>query len=335
MVVQVLGKNDMDLLYVSHFYDNTGYVIYNAESKFVRFSCNLYKLFDLDPAEDSLKCKIEEFLLSDSDLMKDDFQFKYKEYRDRRFLVIRVSLDNSFNSEYVFVFVSTEFFNINLERMQEIEELNVKGLYANTLAHEIKNSLTIIKGFFQLFRARYTGEGEYVDLMMEEVEKAINLTNGFMRINRFSGDDIRWADVVDILTNLTKKLTIILNGEHIIKTCFKDIKKAMIDPGVLQRVCLNLLQNAIEAMNKTGIIYIYTDELTNGMIRIRIADNGCGIPKDIKDKIFLPNFTTKARGTGYGLAITDALLRKYNCKIRVRSKVGRGSIFTVLLPPED
>jgi Histidine kinase-, DNA gyrase B-, and HSP90-like ATPase. len=174
-----------------------------------------------------------------------------------------------------------------------------------------------------------------VDLMMEEVEKAINLTNGFMRINRFSGDDIRWADVVDILTNLTKKLTIILNGEHIIKTCFKDIKKAMIDPGVLQRVCLNLLQNAIEAMNKTGIIYIYTDELTNGMIRIRIADNGCGIPKDIKDKIFLPNFTTKARGTGYGLAITDALLRKYNCKIRVRSKVGRGSIFTVLLPPED
>ncbi|MDI6600275.1 MAG: ATP-binding protein [Thermoanaerobacteraceae bacterium] len=327
-----MDKNIEDLMYVSQFYNNIGYVIYNPDNKCVYLSYNTYGLLDLCPIERDSKNRVIELLLSDADLLKDNFYFKYKVYNDKKFIITRVTLNNSSGGVYLFIFISPDFIDLSLEKMQEFEELNIVGTHARTAAHEIKNSLTVIKGFLQLLKSRYTEDIDFFNLMLDEVERANDLVVGLMHMNMLSESDLDATVVNDVLKDLIKKMSIVLRGKHIIKTHFEDMPQARITTKALEQVCLNLIQNAIEAMDKSGIVYIYTDRLRNGMIRIRIADNGCGIPDEIKDKIFLSNFTTKKDGTGYGLAITLAMLKKYDSQIRMTSRIGKGSIFTILLP---
>lgn len=328
-----MGKNLEDLSYLSQFND-IGYIIYNPDDKRVYISYNTYVLLGLCPIESGTKERLVKLLLSDGDVLDDDFCLKYKEYNGRKIIINRVTLDNSNGKMYLFIFMSPSFIDQSIDRIQEYEELNITALHSRSIAHEIKNSLTVIKGFLQILKDKYTEDTDFLNLMLDEVERANDLAASFMRMTTLRENDADTVDVNHAIGELIKKLNIVLRGKHIIKTCFDDIPKAQISSKALEQVCLNLIQNSVEATGKNGTIYVKTDMLKNGMIRIRVADNGTGIPVEIRDKIFSYNFTTKDDGTGYGLAIALAILQKYNSKIRLTSRVGKGSIFTILLHPE-
>ncbi len=94
---------------------------------------------------------------------------------------------------------------------------------------------------------------------------------------------------------------------------------------------INLLKNAVDAMPSGGEITI-TGELTNHDYELHITDTGVGIPKDILDEIWNPLFTTKSKGMGFGLSICRRILEYHGGSIEVKSKVGEGTSFTIILP---
>ena len=111
------------------------------------------------------------------------------------------------------------------------------------------------------------------------------------------------------------------------------LPKAECYPGQLNQVFMNLLSNAIDAIEDKGTITIRTSK-SSGSIRIRIKDDGKGIPEDIRPRIFEPFFTTKevGEGTGLGLSISHGIIEKHKGSIEVISEVGKGSEFVIELP---
>jgi len=103
------------------------------------------------------------------------------------------------------------------------------------------------------------------------------------------------------------------------------------DPNQMNQVLLNLLLNAIQAMDKPGAIHVSLDRDKDGAI-ITVADEGKGIAPEILPNIFRPFFTTKGQGTGLGLSLARRIVEAHGGAINVRSEVGKGTQFTVRLP---
>ena len=107
------------------------------------------------------------------------------------------------------------------------------------------------------------------------------------------------------------------------------------DRGQLQQIFLNLINNAIEAIDKDGMVTVATSLRTYDTIQVDVTDNGKGIPHEIMSHIFEPFFTTKdgeKKGTGLGLFITYGLIKKLGGNISVRSRIGIGTTFSVIMP---
>ena len=111
------------------------------------------------------------------------------------------------------------------------------------------------------------------------------------------------------------------------------IPKMMIDAGQIQQVFINMLLNAIEAMPEGGTLTVSTD-MEDKKAVVRFADTGVGIPEENLPKILDPFFTTKeqGRGTGLGLSVSYGIVERHRGKLDVKSKVGKGTTFTVKLP---
>jgi len=115
----------------------------------------------------------------------------------------------------------------------------------------------------------------------------------------------------------------------------EDIPPVYVDPKQIQQVFLNLILNAIQAMQNGGVLTIKTalvQENVQKWVTVTISDTGQGIPEQILGKIFTPFFTTKAQGTGLGLAICHKLVTQQGGTIRVESKDGKGTDFYIQLP---
>jgi signal transduction histidine kinase len=104
----------------------------------------------------------------------------------------------------------------------------------------------------------------------------------------------------------------------------------------LSQVFVNLLVNAVQAIEENGVIDIDIEE-TNNTVQVRVRDNGCGIPAKNIDKLFQPFFTTKeiGAGTGLGLAISHGIIESHNGEITIDSEVGKGTCFIITLPAAD
>ena len=104
-----------------------------------------------------------------------------------------------------------------------------------------------------------------------------------------------------------------------------------IDANQVRQVLVNIISNAVQAMPDGGKLTINTKG-ENQLLEVEIADTGCGIPKEITAKIFDPLFTTRAKGIGLGLAVCKTIIERHEGYIEVKSKVGKGTTFTIKLP---
>jgi two-component system nitrogen regulation sensor histidine kinase NtrY len=106
-----------------------------------------------------------------------------------------------------------------------------------------------------------------------------------------------------------------------------------VDPEQMRRVVLNLVDNAVEAMHRSGTLSISTEhDKGNNLLRIVVADDGPGIPPAERDKLFLPYYSTKQRGSGLGLAIVRRIVAEHGGAIDVADNVPRGTRFVIELP---
>jgi two-component system nitrogen regulation sensor histidine kinase NtrY len=112
-----------------------------------------------------------------------------------------------------------------------------------------------------------------------------------------------------------------------------DLPLVRIDPEQIRRVIINLVDNAVEAMERRGSIVVETQlDASNSIVRVIVADNGPGIPPAERDKLFLPYYSTKGRGSGLGLAIVRRIIAEHGGSIEVGDNHPRGTRFTIELP---
>jgi two-component system nitrogen regulation sensor histidine kinase NtrY len=210
---------------------------------------------------------------------------------------------------------------------------------ARRIAHEVKNPLTPIKLSAQRLKRKYGRQlnddifNGCADTIVEHVDLIRNLVNQFSTFARFP--DTNFSK--DRIENVIRE-TIVLYREGLeqvdIQSHFgEDIPFLKLDHQQMKQAFINLIDNAVYAVNKEGTIVIdlsYDPILK--IVRIEIADNGKGISDKEKTKLFEPYFSTKKSGMGLGLAIVNSIISNHNGVIRVQDNQPRGAKFIIELP---
>lgn len=223
------------------------------------------------------------------------------------------------------------------------EKLASLGKMAAGIAHEINNPLTsiLINAHLLLEKLAKTEKKdefyENLSLIAEETARCSQIVRGLLEFARQSPPQKDFTDINDLLertvTLLENKAS--FQNIKIIKNFEPNLPLIRLDRSKIQQVFWNLMVNACEAMPKGGQLTIGTRLAANKQaIEVSFMDNGVGIPAENLHKIFDPFFTTKASGTGLGLAICYGIIQQHQGLIEVRSEVGRGTVFTLILPLE-
>ena len=242
------------------------------------------------------------------------------------------------------------------ERMKERDRLAALGQMAAGLAHEIRNPLGSIKGAAQFLQpAADAGGGrdgnrEFLDIIVEEVNRLNKIVSQFLDYARPYRGEQRPLDVADVLRK-TLSLLSKEQQEHgnveVVTNFAERTPPVRADAEQLLQVFLNLSLNAIQAMpagagsGKIGKLLISTGlrratrrGAAAAFLEVRFRDTGVGIPPNDLKNLFIPFFTTKDKGTGLGLPISQRIIENHGGTIEVRSQPGEGATFTVLLPIE-
>ncbi|MCX6882969.1 MAG: GAF domain-containing protein [Verrucomicrobia bacterium] len=227
------------------------------------------------------------------------------------------------------------------EEIRQNEKLSAIGLLAAEVAHEIRNPLTVMKMLYHSLNLSFDPAdprardaqimGEKMDLLNRIVEQVLDFA-------RTTEPRFQLTDVNRVLDDLGLLIRHKLTNQNIrwVKKLDPELPKIMADPTQLEQVFLNLTLNAVEAMPDGGELVILTRTIKSPggpQIAIQFKDTGDGMAEEQCAHVFSSLLrTTRRKGTGLGLAIVAKIIEAHHGRIRVRSKVGKGTVFTVALP---
>ena len=216
------------------------------------------------------------------------------------------------------------------EMMVRSEKMTVAGQLAAGIAHEIRNPLTSLKGFLQLLQAGVDRKEEYFTIMIDEIEKIETITSELLYISKPLTDNKKLEPVINMLEDIVTLLRpqASLNNVEILIERPVDAE-IICDRSQIKQVLINLVKNAIEAMEEPGKIILSTQH-GNGKIIISVQDEGRGISTDILHKLGEPFFTTKQSGTGLGLLITKQILEAHHANLEIKQNPTKGSTFQLV-----
>jgi two-component system, NtrC family, nitrogen regulation sensor histidine kinase NtrY len=212
---------------------------------------------------------------------------------------------------------------------------------ARRLAHEIKNPLTPIQLSAERMRRKLSDlESSQNELVQEctttiigEVEALKSLVDEFSQFARMPPPRAVSTDLNQLLNDALALYNGLFSDVRFERRFSDRLPQVRVDPEQLRRVVINLVDNAIEVMHRSGTIAIETcHEASNNIVRLIVADDGPGIPDGERDKLFLPYYSTKGRGSGLGLAIVRRIVAEHGGSIEVADNLPRGTRFTIELP---
>jgi len=207
------------------------------------------------------------------------------------------------------------------------ENFAALGEMSAGIAHEFKNSLATILGYAQLS----TEETNVVTLqnfareIHKESQALSRMVTDFLNFAHPVYTSMYDVDLTELLANAIADVRNLRPGPY-------EVRFAACDPILMRQSFLNLLINAVEALNDSKGAISVSLVMERGYIRISIEDDGRGIPHNVISKIFLPFFTTKTHGTGLGLSLVQKIVLAHNGRIEVQSAEGEGTRFTITLP---
>ena len=229
------------------------------------------------------------------------------------------------------------------EHMREIRARN-KELMAlsGELAHELKNPLATIRGLSSLVARRLdsnTREKEQMEVLVGEVKRMAEILDQFLNFSRpLTGLTLGkiapkelLAEVVSLHEGMARGRDVtleVLPGEA------GDPPQVVGDPRKVRQVLVNLLQNALEACAPGGTVRLGVSATPQGGVEFSVEDDGTGIAPEIRDRLFMPGFTTKEDGTGLGLTIARSMVQQHGGSLHVREGEQGGGVVRLTLPAE-
>jgi two-component system sporulation sensor kinase A len=221
------------------------------------------------------------------------------------------------------------------ELLRKSEKLAVVGQLATTIAHEINNPLTAMKGFMHLLKpTENENKQRYIDVVLSEMDRIEGITNEFMAVAKPQAVKVQPNE----LHKLVGQVIMLLQPREMvnnvqIRTKFEsDIPLITCEGNQLKQVFINILKNAIEAMPTGGEILIQIDKPDDHQVSIRFIDQGCGIPKERIPYLGEPFYSIKEEGIGLGLLICYKIVETHQGKIVIESEVNKGTTVDVILP---
>ncbi|WP_026572812.1 ATP-binding protein [Bacillus sp. UNC438CL73TsuS30] len=217
--------------------------------------------------------------------------------------------------------------------LQKSEKLALLGQMAAGIAHEIRNPLTSIRGFIQLFKSGQN-HPQYFDIVLSELDRINSIVGEFLVLAKPTASVLIEKDVKNLINDVVTLINTqsILNNVQIYVEFDSDLPMVMCEENQLKQVFLNLLKNAIEAMPTGGQIDVKVKQKEDGKISIQIIDQGVGIPEDRIPTLGEPFYTTKEKGTGLGLMTCYKIIENHNGEIKITSVVDEGTTVEVTLP---
>jgi two-component system nitrogen regulation sensor histidine kinase NtrY len=265
-------------------------------------------------------------------------QMELKDERGTLHLSVTVAaLEERLTSGFVMVLEDTSDL-LRAQRMAAWQEV------ARRIAHEIKNPLTPIalcseRIARQLDRLKLPPDSDRIlrectSTIAGEVESVKTLVNEFSQFAGFPIAQPVPSDLNEIVEAALGVFADRLEGIEIHKDLAPGLPPVSIDPNQFKRVVVNLVDNAAESMQESLLKHIYVATQAAGAesVELVIADTGCGVSAEDRDRLFLPYFSTKGRGTGLGLAIVSRILAEHSATIRIEDNTPQGARFIVEIP---
>ncbi|MFG6494702.1 ATP-binding protein [Fictibacillus sp. UD] len=231
-----------------------------------------------------------------------------------------------------------ENMNEQIKMRQELirtEKMNVVSQLAASVAHEIRNPMTSVRGFMQLMQKENLTEEQqlYIRISIDELDRAQEIINQYLALAKPQTEQY---EVIDLSSVIQQSIDVmrsyaILNSIHITQ----QVEPSLEIQGLkleIQQVLINVIKNAVEAIKSEGEIWISAAKQPNGFISIQIKDNGVGMTENQIKKLGSPYYSTKEKGTGLGLTVCHQIVKQMGGQIKIESELKKGTCFTIHLP---
>jgi signal transduction histidine kinase len=233
--------------------------------------------------------------------------------------------------------------NTRNKELVQVQKLASLGRLTSGVAHELNNPLNNISTSVQILIEELEDDDlEYKKELLigaeKEVERSKEIVKSLLEFARERSLTLKQAYFKDLVNNAIKRVKSQVPDNITLKVEVPDDIQATVGPLGIERVLINLIVNAVQAMKNGGEVTVKAcKQESNSGFCFQVIDTGEGIPKEIISKIFDPFFTTKevGKGTGLGLSIIYGIIEQHGGKIKVSSEVGKGTTFICFLPFEQ
>jgi len=217
--------------------------------------------------------------------------------------------------------------------LQKSEKLALLGQMAAGIAHEIRNPLTSIRGFVQLFKGDQD-QNVYYDIVLSELDRINGIVGEFLFLSKPTTTAMQERDVKKLINDVVTLIQTqtILSNIQIGMEYESNLPYVYCDENQLKQVFLNILKNATEAMPNGGTIDLKVKKDKAKGVLIQIADQGVGIPKERIPTLGEPFYTTKEKGTGLGLMTCYKIIENHKGQLQIESEVNKGTTVQIFLP---
>ncbi|MFZ3194863.1 MAG: ATP-binding protein, partial [Bacillus mycoides] len=221
-----------------------------------------------------------------------------------------------------------------MNSMKETENLAVIGTMSTTIAHEIRNPLTALKGFTQIQKERNPEDTMSYEIMLQEIERINGFVSELMLLGKPKPTNYEWCNIGEILLYVVQLMESYATQYKVKFNLQVDGNLPVIngDDKQLKQVLLNIIKNGIESMPGGGNIRILAYEKAGENLCISVEDQGLGIENEKIEKIGKAFYTTKENGTGLGLMITYKIIEEHQGSIAIESSMGIGTKVEIYLP---
>jgi PAS domain S-box-containing protein len=220
------------------------------------------------------------------------------------------------------------------DQLRRTEKLSVVGELSASVAHEIRNPLTSLKGFVQLLQKEDDHHSFYYQIMLDELNRINQIVGELLLLAKPEVLEFTKADLEIILLDVISLLNIEANLYNLrLEYHFEEAENTIeCEPNQLKQLFINVIKNAIEASSAGSTISISMEKSKNGHVNITVKDQGHGISPERLEKIGEPFYSSKEKGTGLGLTVSFKIVQSHNGIIHFKSQKGIGTTVFIKLP---
>jgi len=215
------------------------------------------------------------------------------------------------------------------------------GELAAGVAHEVRTSLGVVRSSTQILERHLSPEGdphtiELAQLIREEIDRLGSIINDLLELGRPRAPHL---EPIQIAVPLRRAVGMVESNaaERRVQLDLEEeesLPEVRCVPELLYQVALNLLVNAVQAVDPGGHVHVTIRQTSDGFVRFEVRDDGPGIPEEIREKLFRPFATGREGGIGLGLTFVQRVVYEHQGRIHVDSEPGRGACFRIDLPSD-